>query len=411
MSRTSSFQFKGHNEDLRTLGAKLGVAHVLEGSVRKSGDRVRVTAQLIDVSDGSHRWSGSYDRDLVDVLKVQDEISWGLVRALQVSMGADEPGSRPPLKSVDAYALYLRGRQAFNRYDKQGYDQAASYFRQAMDLDPDSALAPAWLADVYFSLAAYGLVQPETGFEDARRYAERARMLDPQSELATGVLGLVHIERDWNWTAGATELDRALALAPGSARIHMLHGVAPYALGQWDIAIRDLSASVALDPLLPSGYYLLGAAQLGAEHWSEAEAAFNRALEIAPNYALAHSYLAKALLFRGDKQAALQQIALEPVEVAQWAGRAAISDALGRKANADAALKRLTELTSEPDSAYLIACVHAYRGESDAAFVWLERAFTRRDKSLFRIKSEPYLNSLKGDPRYKAFLRKMKLPQ
>jgi adenylate cyclase len=191
----------------------------------------------------------------------------------------------------------------------------------------------------------------------------------------------------------------------------MLHGVAPYALGQWDIAIRDLSASVALDPLLPSGYYLLGAAQLGAEHWSEAEAAFNRALEIAPNYALAHSYLAKALLFRGDKQAALQQIALEPVEVAQWAGRAAISDALGRKANADAALKRLTELTSEPDSAYLIACVHAYRGESDAAFVWLERAFTRRDKSLFRIKSEPYLNSLKGDPRYKAFLRKMKLPQ
>jgi TolB-like protein len=214
MSRTSSFQFKGHNEDLRTLGAKLGVAHVLEGSVRKSGDRVRVTAQLIDVSDGSHRWSGSYDRDLVDVLKVQDEISWGLVRALQVSMGADEPGSRPPLKSVDAYALYLRGRQAFNRYDKQGYDQAASYFRQAMDLDPDSALAPAWLADVYFSLAAYGLVQPETGFEDARRYAERARMLDPQSELATGVLGLVHIERDWNWTAIAHS--RSRRAAPGS---------------------------------------------------------------------------------------------------------------------------------------------------------------------------------------------------
>jgi adenylate cyclase len=410
IGRTSSSQFRGRNEDLRTIGAKLGVAYVLEGSVRKSGDRVRVTAQLIDVSDGSHRWSGSYDRDLVDVLKMQEEISLGLVRALQVSMGADEPGSRQTLKSVEGYTLYLRGRLAFNRYDKPGYDQAASYFRQAMQLDPWSALAPAWLAYVFWTQAAHGFVQPGTAFEEARRYAESALSLDPRSELAMGVLGLVHIRHDLDWAAGAAELDRALALAPGNARILAFHSVAPWVLGQWDMAIRDLNSSLALDPLLPAGYYILGLIHLGAGHWSEAEAAFKRALDIAPNYALVHCQLAKALLFRGEEQAALQQIDLEPHEEIQWVGRAAINHALGRKADSDAAVKRLTELASL-NSAFLIACVHAYRGESDAAFFWLGRAFTQKEYRLSNIKSEPYLNSLKGDPRYKALLKKMNLPE
>ena len=410
IGRTSSFQFKGKTEDLRSIGTQLGVAYVLEGSVRKSGNRVRVTAQLIDVSDGAHRWSGSYDRDLVDVLKVQDEISLGLVRALQVSMGADQSGLRPTLKSIEGYNLYLRGRLAYDRLDRAGYDQAASYFRQAMQLEPESALAPAWLAYLNCWGAASGFVQPGTAFEEARRYAERALSLDPRSELAMGALGLVQIEHDWDWAAGAAELDRALEIAPGNARILALHSVAPMALGQWDAAVRDLNASVALDPLYPAGYMFLGLNHLGAGHWSEAEAAFKRALEITPNRALVHSELARALLFNGEKQAALQQIDLEPDEARHWSGRAAINYALGRKVESDAALKRLTELSS-PTSAYLIACVHAYRGESDAAFIWLERAFTQKDPTLWRIQSEPFLNSLKGDPRYKAFLTKMNLPE
>jgi len=409
IGRTSSFQFKGHNEDLRAIGAKLGVAYVVEGSVRKSGDRVRVTAQLIDVNDGSHHWSESYDRDLVDVLKVQDDISVGLVRALQLSMGADEPTLRPTLKSADGYGLYLKGRQAFNRYDKPGYDQAASYFRQAMQLEPESALATAWLAYVCWTQTVYGLMPSATGGEEARRYAERARSLDPRSELAMATLGLVQMQ-DFDWAAGAADLDRALALAPGNARILALQSDVAWVLGQWDQAIRELNAAVTLDPLFPAGYYLIGEAQLGAGHWSDAEAAFDRAIEIAPHYAFVHFYLAKALLLKGEKQAALQQIALEPDETAQWAGRAAINHALGRKADSDAALKRLTELAAA-DWEFLIAYVHAYRGESDAAFLWLERAFTHKRPILFNIKSEPFLNPLKGDPRYKAFLKKMNLPE
>ncbi|MGC2030121.1 MAG: tetratricopeptide repeat protein [Steroidobacteraceae bacterium] len=408
IGRTSSFQFKGRNEDLRTVGAQLGVAYVLEGSVRKSGDRVRVTAQLIEVRDGSHRWSGSYDRDLVDVLKVQDAISVGLVRALQLSMGTDEP--RPIIKNGDGYSLYLQGRQAFDRLDNAGFDQAASYFRQAMQLDPESALAPAWLAFTYVEQAGYASVDSNTGFEEARRYAERARALDPQLALATGVLGIVHIYHDWDWAAGTIELDRALALAPGNARMLLFHSEASWAVGQWDSAIRDLSAAVALDPLYPAGYTLLGEVQLAAGHWTEAEAAFNRALEIAPHYAFVHFDLAEALLFKGEKEEALQQSDLEPVEMALWGGRAAIYHALGRKADSDAALNRLTALASA-DRPFAVACAHAYRGESDAAFLWLERAFTQRDALLWLVKGEPLLRPIHSDPRYKAFLKKMNLPE
>ena len=146
IGRTSSFQFKGQNEDLRTIGAKLRVAYVLEGSVRRSGNRVRVSAELIDARDGAHRWSATYDRDMGDVLKLQDEIAAALVRALQITVGATEPQSRPTLTNAEAYNLYLRGRYAFDRFDKEGFEEAASYFQQAFDLDPTFANAVAFLA-------------------------------------------------------------------------------------------------------------------------------------------------------------------------------------------------------------------------------------------------------------------------
>ncbi len=410
MSRTSSFQFRGQNEDASTIGRKLQVAYILEGSVRTAGSRVRVTAQLIDVRDGSHRWSGSYDRDLLDVLKVQDEISVGLVRALQVSMGADEPTMRPTLKSVEGYSLYLKGRLAFDRLDEQGFDQGVSYLRQAMQLDPESALAPAWLAIAYIWAAEKRVVEHGTGFEEARRSAERARMLDPRSELAVGALGLIHVFNDWDWAAATTDLDHALSLAPGSATILFYHGVEMTALGKWEAAIRDLNASVALDPLLSPAHFSLGRAFLGAGRWSEAEAAFRKVLEVNPTYVFTHSYLATALLFRGEKEAAFKEIDLETNVEEQWAGRAAITYALGRRAESDAALKRLTELASA-DWAYGIACVHAYRGENDVAFLWLERAFTQKDANLWAIKAEPFLRPVEGDPRYKALLKKLNLPE
>jgi tetratricopeptide (TPR) repeat protein len=345
---------------------------------------------------------------LVDMLKVQDEFSLGLVRALQLSMGAHEPRVRPALKSVEGYSLVLKGRVAFDRLDRQGIDQAASYFRQAMELDPESALAPAWLANTYIIQAAYGLMPPDTAYEDGRRYAERSLSLDPQSALAMATLGLVQILRDWDWAAGAARLDRAVALEPGAATILICHSSARRALGQWDAAIRDLNAALALDPLNTAAYFELGVNHLAAGHWSEAEAAFKRTLDIAPNHAFVHGYLAGVLLFKGEKQAALREIDLESSEAVQWVGRAAIYYALGRKADSDAALSAF--MKRYPEYAFGIAQIHASRGENDAAFLWLERAFNQKDVSLWHIKSEPLLNSLKGDLRYKAFLKKMNLP-
>ncbi len=369
---SAGYQIRKFVRRHRFAAAFIGMVTVL--SVVASGAALIAARQK---SEAEHQAAETLKAQarLVDVLKVQDEI--------------------------------FKGRVALDRFDRQGFDQAASYFRQAMELDPESALAPAWLASTYILQAAYGFMPPDTAYEDARRYAERSLSLDPRSALAMATLGLVQILRDWDWAAGAAKLDRAVALAPGSATILISHSSAPMALGQWDAAIRDLNAALALDPLNKDAYFELGVNHLGAGHWSEAEAAFKRALDIAPNHTFVHGYLAVALLFKGEKQAALREIDLESSEAAQWLGRAAIYYALGRKADSNAALGRF--IKNYPGEAYWIAVIHASREESDAAFLSLERAFTQRDPSLLNIESQPLLNSLKGDPRYKAFLKKMNL--
>ncbi len=174
ISRTSSFQFKGKNQDLRTVGSALGVSYVVEGSVRRSGERLRVTAQLINALEGSHLWSDTYDEPVGDTLRVQDQIAGSLVRALQVTVGADYQQARPSFKNVEAYDLYLRGRHAIDKWDKEGFESAATYFQQVLELDPTSVPAVEWLAFVQEGSAEFGYVEPREGFEQARRSAQRA---------------------------------------------------------------------------------------------------------------------------------------------------------------------------------------------------------------------------------------------
>ena len=204
IGRTSSFQFKGKNEDLRTIGSTLGAAYVVEGSVRKVGDRVRVTAQLIDSDSGRHQWSETYDGDMVDVLAVQDRIATGLVRALQVTVGADL-GAQPTLKSAEAYDRYLRGRHAMDRFDKGGFESAAGYFQQALAIDPTLIRAAEWLAVAHEFMAEFGFVPPREGYEQARASAERALKLDPRSGLGHSMMCTIHLAYDWDWAAAAEE--------------------------------------------------------------------------------------------------------------------------------------------------------------------------------------------------------------
>jgi TolB-like protein/Flp pilus assembly protein TadD len=410
IGRTSSFQFKGKNEDLRTIGTKLNAAYVLEGSVRNSGDKVRITAQLINTRTGAHEWSETYDRHIGDVLKLQDAIAATVVRELQITIAPDYMTSRSTLKSAEVYDLYLRGRHASDRGDKEGLDEAVTLFQQALDRDPTSADAAAGLAFAYYFQGSDNFLAPAAAFEQARSAAALALKLDPKNVLAHTVLGNIHLLYDWDWAAAAREFQRVSTLAPNSAYALTNEAWLSLALGRWDDALRQIKAAVAQDPLNPDNFENLTYVQMRRGRLPEAEAAIRRALEIRPTYGWGHYLLGLVLLERGDRDAALVEMQQETSDDGRETGLAIVYHALGRKTESDAVLARLIKEYAD-GSAFEIALVYGFRGQSDEAMHWLERAYVQKDAALFQVKSYLPLKSLAGDPRFKAFLKKMNLPE
>ncbi len=409
IGRTSSFQFKGKNEDLRTIGMKLNASYVLEGSVRNSGDQVRITAQLINTRTGAHEWSETYDRPIGDVLKTQDEIAGNIARALQIAVGADSLQPRPTLSHPEAYQAYLQGKHALDRYNKEGFDEAISYFQQALDLDPTFADAAMALSLAYEMQANFDFVPPAVGYERARQAAEAALKLDHSLALAHAVLGVIAVVYDWDWATADRELQLALKLKPHDPFALASAGTLELALGHYDNAARMFKETVARDPLYVDNYQMLSWAQIRLGQVTEAIGTQKKVLEIQPGAAWGYTYLSVWLLLRGDLQAALAAIQREDPAI-QAGGFSIIYWALGRKEEADA---KLTQFIAEQanSNAYGIAWTYAYRGNRNEAFKWLERAYTQKDAGLFLIKGEPLLTNLESDPRYKAFLKKMKLPE
>ena len=408
IGRSSSSQFKGKREDLRTIGSVLGAAYVVEGSVRRSGNRLRVTAQLIGTQDGSHVWSGSYDKDFDEVLQIQDQIAASLVRALQVAVGVDLP-SRPILKSAVGYDLYQRGRHALDRFDKVGFESAAGYFEQALALDPTALRAAESLALVHMYLAEWGYAPPREGFERARISCERVLKLHPTSGMAYAQLALIHSIYDWDWDAAVDKVQRALALDPRDPGILVTAGIIYMGLDRLHEAAGFFNAASALDPLGAVSHGELGMICYRNGRLAEAEAEFRRAFEISPTYLWAHWSLGAVLLAAGRLDAALWQMQQATPDCAGDLGLALVYHAMERKAESDAALARATNAYAQR-WAYGIAEVHAYRGEIDHAFGWLDQAYRQKDVLLYRVKGEPLLRNLEADARYKTFLRKMKLP-
>jgi TolB-like protein len=410
-ARTSSFQFKGQTRDLRTIASRLGVAYVLEGSVRKSGDRLRVTARLIDSRDETHLWSQTYDRNLNDVLKMQDEIAATLVRALQIEVSGEGIVSRPALRNTEAYTLYLQGRHAIDRFDQPGAEQAIGDFERVLELDPSFAPAELWLGSAYFNLGLGGFMPPTIAFEKARRATERALKLDPNLARAHAQLGDIHRTYDWDWAAADRELKQALALAPADGNILFYAAVQSLGMGRWDEALKQVNAALAQDPLRPPPYLVLCYIQLRRGRLEEAEVAAHRFLEINPTGALAHYIPGNVLLVRGQAAAALTEFSKETVEAARLGGSAMAYFAMGRKADSDAALAQL--LNNHADRyPFRIAQVYAFRGETDEALKWLDLAYAQKDSGgLSVIKGDPLFKKIEGDPRFKAFLRKMNLPE
>jgi len=409
IGRTSSFAFKGKNEDLRTIGAKLNAAYVLEGSVRSSGDQVRITAQLINTKTGAHEWSETYDRPIGDVLKLQDAIAAAVVRELQITVASNDLNARSTLKNPDAYELMLRGRHAFDRFNEEGFDEAATLFQQAFDRDPTFAEATAELAWVFEYQGEFGFVAPAVAFNQARRAAAAALALDPKNATAHAVLGRICIS-EWDWAGAEREYQQAAR--KGTSNADVQHSVAALSilLGRWDDGLRQIKAALAQDPFLPSNFVFLSLLQARRGNLPEAEVAARRVLEIRPTYAGGHNFLGVVLLVRGDRDAALREMQQETTDDGKLQGLAMVYYAFGRKAESDAALARLIKGYADAD-AFEIAETYALRGQADEAMHWLERAYAQKDVNLSYIKVDLLLMNLEGDPRFKALQRKMNLPE
>ena len=411
IGRTSSFQFKGKNEDLRTIGTKLNAAYVLEGSVRNSGDQVRITAQLINTRTGAHEWSDTYDRHIGDVLKLQDAIAGSVARELQLTIAPEELNSHATVKSAEAYDLYLRGRHAFDRGDKEGLEEALMLFQRALDLDPTSTHAAGWIAASYSTQVLVGSLAPAAGFEQARRMATVAVKLDPNNARAYVAMAMIHLMYDWDWAGAERELQKATTLAPGDVEVLSGEAGLSATLGRWDDALRQSKAALSQDPLDANKLVGLSIIQMIRGNLQEAEAAMRRALEIRPSYTYGHYNLGLIFLERGDPDRALREMQQETINDGRQQGLALVYYALGRKADADAALAALIKEQADA-SALGIAQVYAFRGQSDEAMHWLERAYAQKDPYLSGIKGDwLFMKGLETDPRYKAFLRKMNLPE
>ena len=410
IGRTSSFQFKGKSEDLRSIAKQLGVAYVLEGSVRKSADRMRVTAQLIDSRNGTPRWSQTYDRDFSEILKLQDEIATKVVRLVQEDAFFSELVTRKTLRSPEAYTLYLQGQHALDRIDQPGLEQAVSDFRRALDLDPAFADAAASLANAYQLLGAYGLMTPAEAFEKGRLAAQLAIQLDPRQQDAHTVLGNIHISYDWDWAAAEREFKLAVAATVPQGAVLPPNPLLSLTMGRWDDALEGTNASIAWDPLNPESYFFLGLVQLCRGRFPEAEAALRRTVELSPAFAFAHYDLALVSLARNEPNKALVEFSKDPNELVRLVGSALANFKLGNKRESDAALAQMIKNYADYSPSG-VATVYAFRGESDEAFKWLDRAYMKKDALLYAMKFRTEFNGLHDDPRYKAFLKRMNLPE
>jgi adenylate cyclase len=410
IERTSSFQFKGRNEDLRVIGEKLNVAHILQGSVRKSGEKVRISAQLIQAADGSHLWSETYDRTLDDIFVVQDDIAGEVVQALKLTLLGPTPVPRSMPVDSEAYNLALQGRFFSDRRSRKDLERAVEYFQRSRERDPGYAPAWAGLSEAYARQADGGFVPVADGYRRAREAAEKALALDPQLVDAHLAMGWIHTTYDWDWEAADASYRTALDLEPGSAEVLSHLSNQASTLGRWSEAIDLANKAIERDPLRPNSYGNLSRALLEVNRDTEAEAACRKALELDPGGASRHMRIGTALLLQGKTDAALQEIQQETDEIWRFIGLPLAFHALGRRGQSDAALAALKSKYAG-EAAYQIAEVHAFRGEGDLAFQWLERAYDQRDSGVSDIKGDRFLRGLVGDPRYKAFLRKLKLPE
>jgi len=405
-ARTSSFSYKGKDTKIAQIGEELGVTHVLEGSVRKSGAQLRITAQLIQADNGFHLWSQTYDRRLDNIFQIQDEIATAVVNELKITLLGGIPESQET--DPEVYSLYLQGKYLNTiSADEEELEEAVSAFKQALTIDPD--YAPAWLGLSWaYEFQRGGTLTHEQGAALAREAADRALAADDKLALTWSTLSYLKKKYEWDWQGAKTAADKAMELEPNN--VDVLLGVASVlsSLGQLDKSIELLERAVALDPLRMNALGSLGYRYTAAKRYDEALEKYHQVLVLSPEANWARINIAETYLRSGNLERALTEINRLPFSGRQNSLKAEMLFELGQTMESRALTSEFLK-TPVQEHPFPKAEIYAWRGENDSAFEALEAAFVQRDTRLSNFLLDSSFERLEADPRYPVFLEKLGL--
>ncbi|MBV8853627.1 MAG: hypothetical protein JOY91_09515 [Sinobacteraceae bacterium] len=415
IGRSSSFQFRDSKEDSRSIGAKLGVAHLLEGSVRKAGDMIRVSAELIDTADGTLQWSERYDRPYEDLFALQDQITRAVAQALHAKLlpgeHAAERDDRPPNGNLEAYNAVLQGRFFADRGTEADVRKAIGYFTQATQIDPGYALAWCGLGQSWAHLGEGFLegAAAQAAYGMARAAVERALSLAPNMAAVHVARGSLLQFTEFDWRGAQAEFERALALAPNDGSVKFALGNQLASLGEVEQAVALTRAALTTEPLRAHWYNWLAIYLSGLNRLNEAEGAMRRAIELQPHAASFQTQLAIIQIQRGQVQAALAIAQQVPPGWLQDITLGLARQIGGDRGAADAALRTLIDKDAD-GAAYAIAQAYALRNDAGSTFAWLERAWRQREPGVTGLLYDPFILRYKEDPRMAAFCKTVGLP-
>jgi serine/threonine protein kinase/Tfp pilus assembly protein PilF len=418
VARTSAFSFKGKDEDIREIGRKLSVDTVLEGSVRKAGNRLRITAQLIDVEDGYHLWSEKYDRDLEDIFTIQDEISLAIVENLKLKLLEGEKTAllKRPTDDAEAYNLYLKGLYFALKANLEALQKALEFFREALDMDPGLASAHAGIAMVYGAMSSLDLASPKETMPKAKAALRKALQLDQNLAEAHALTAMIAYYYEWDWDAAERSFNRTFALNPGHSIAHGWNGWFCVAMKRFDEAIGEIKLAQKVDPLMPIFYAFSVGIHVAAGKYDEAIDEFRRATELEPNIGLAYFHVGWAYMYKGELDTAVlmlqksRELGVSP----GWA-EGVIGIIHTKRGETEKAVRILDELVELRKQAYAsswcLGILCAALDDFDRAFEFFDKAYEERETLMpfTPIYIDTANPAIKSDPRYKALLKRMKL--
>lgn len=417
IARTSAMNYRYDDKDLEEIGQELGVSYLLTGSVRPAGQRIRINAQLIKVSDRTNLWAGSYEREFRDLLSVQAEVATAIAQEIRIRLTSREQQRLAQLRPVNsqAYQAYLKGRFFWNKRSAEKVRKAIEYFEQAIALDPNYAAAHAGLADCYTALGHYGDVAPGTAYPRAKAAATRALEIDDQLAEAHAALAAIKTHYDWDWPGAEREYKRAIRLNPSYASAYQWYATYLAVMGRSDEAARQDARALELDPLSPLISTAVGLHLYYARQYRQAIDQHRKALELEPEFALARLNLGRAYLGAGMFPEAVAELE-KAVRLSDRspAMLAALAQAYGLAGQTERAQELLKEMVARSKTTYVspfdIALVYIGLRDKDQAFAWLQKAYEEHCPALVYLRLHPWADGLRSDPRFQDLLGRLHLP-